>query len=292
VSARRAAQGGAAGYLFLAPYLLLFSLFVLLPAVMGLWMSLHDWAFLGQRRWAGLGNYARLFDARSDVGPAFWSSVAHTGLFVLLSVPLLVVLPLGAALAMNARVPGRTLFRAAFFAPSLLGIAVVGVLWRYLLDPQGGLVNATLGRAVPWTTELPWAWVALVGVTLWWTLGFNAVIYLAGLQDIPRELYEAARLDGAGAWARFRHVTLPGLRPVLVLVMTTTLLASANMFGQSYLVTAGAPAHATRTAVMYIAQEGLRSFQLGQAAAMSFVLALLLAALGLACRRVLRPEGP
>jgi len=189
---------------------------------------------------------------------------------------------------MNARIPGRTAFRAAFFAPSLLGIAVIGVLWRFMLDPQGGIVNHYVGSVVPWTTEQPWAWIALAGVTLWWTLGFNAVIYLAGLQDISAELYEAARLDGANAWERFLHITVPGLRPVWIVVATTTLLASANMFGQSFMVTGGGPAYSTRTAVMYIAQEGLRSFHLGRAAAMSFVLAFFLALLGLLSRRVLR----
>jgi multiple sugar transport system permease protein len=116
----------------------------------------------------------------------------------------------------------------------------------------------------------------LVGVTVWWTLGFNAVIYLAGLQDIDPALYDAAKVDGANRWQRFWHVTLPGLRPVLLFVITITILASANMFGQSYLITEGAPGEATQTAVMYIAEEGLRNYRMGSAAAMSYVLALFL----------------
>jgi multiple sugar transport system permease protein len=116
-------------------------------------------------------------------------------------------------------------------------------------------------------------------MTVWWTMGFNAVIYLAGLQDIDRQLYDAAHVDGATSWQRFRHVTLPGLRPVIVFVITITLLASANMFGQAYLTTQGAPAQRTRTAIMFIAQEGFEDFHLGSAAAMSYVLALFLMAL-------------
>jgi multiple sugar transport system permease protein len=116
----------------------------------------------------------------------------------------------------------------------------------------------------------------LVGVTVWWTLGFNAVIYLAGLQDIDPALYDAAKVDGANRWQRFWHVTLPGLRPVLLFVITITILASANMFGQSYLITEGAPGEATQTAVMYIAEEGLRNYRMGSAAAMSYVLAFFL----------------
>jgi multiple sugar transport system permease protein len=126
---------------------------------------------------------------------------------------------------------------------------------------------------------MPWAWVSLVAITVWWTLGFNTVIYLAGLQDVDRELYDAAKVDGAGPWQRFRNVTLPGLRPVFLLVIVTTLLASANMFGQALMVTQGAPANETRTAVMYIAQEGFRNFRLGSAAAMSYVLSIFLMAL-------------
>jgi multiple sugar transport system permease protein len=116
----------------------------------------------------------------------------------------------------------------------------------------------------------------LVGVTVWWTLGFNAVIYLAGLQDIDPALYDAAKVDGANRWQRFWHVTLPGLRPVLLFVITITILASANMFGQSYLITEGGPGEATQTAVMYIAEEGLRNYRMGSAAAMSYVLAFFL----------------
>ena len=116
----------------------------------------------------------------------------------------------------------------------------------------------------------------MVGVTVWWTLGFNAVIYLAGLQDIPRELYEAAKVDGASAWHRFRHVTLPGLRPVVAFVTMVTIIASANMFGQSYLMTRGGPGTDTRTAIYEIAETGLRNYQMGAAAAMSYVLTLAL----------------
>jgi multiple sugar transport system permease protein len=278
-------------YLFLAPYAALFVTFVALPVALGFWMSLHDWAWLGPVRWAGLMNYARLFEPHSASAHEFWQSMAATALFVAVSVPPLVLIPLALALLLNAPLPGRTFFRALFFAPYTLGVAVIGILWRFLLDPSTGVVNHVLGAAIPWTTELPWVWVSLVAVTVWWTLGLNTLIYLAGLQDIPKELYEAARLDGAGPASQFLHVTLPGLRPVAVLVATLTFLASANMFGQAYLVTSGAPAHATRTAVMAIAQEGLVSFRLGQAAAMGFVLAVILAVAGVAARRFITEEA-
>jgi multiple sugar transport system permease protein len=269
-------------YLFLLPYLALFVTFVLAPIVIGLWVSLHIWDFTIPRKpWNGLGNYKDLFDSQSVVGPDFIRSMKATGIFTLFSVPLLVVVPLAVALLMNAKFAGRNLFRAVYFAPYVLGVAVIAVLWRYILDNNIGLLNRYLGAIglpddIAWTTSTPAAWFALIGVTVWWTLGFNAVIYLAGLQDIPLELYEAAKIDGAGAWQRFRNVTLPGLRPVLMFIVIVTIIASANMFGQSYLITQGQPGNETRTAIYYIAETGLKNFDMGRAAAMSFVLTLCL----------------
>jgi multiple sugar transport system permease protein len=283
-------------YLFIAPYFVLFATFVLAPAVYGLWISLHDWDYLlPGKPFVGLANYRALFDANSVVYDLFWNSMSATGIFTLLSVPLLLAIPLTIALLLNRRFRGRTFFRAVYFAPYVLGVAVIGVLWRFLLDPNLGAVNAVLGAIglpgdTPWTTGLPWAWVSLVGVTVWWTLGFNAVIYLAGLQDIPQELYEAARIDGGGKWAEFRHVTLPGLRPVLLFVVVNTILVSSNMFGQSYLITQGAPGNETRTAIMFIAQEGLRDYRMGSAAAMSYLLTVALLLVSMIVFRLFRTK--
>jgi multiple sugar transport system permease protein len=277
-----AGGGGIVPYLFLAPYLLLFGLFVLAPSVYVIWISLHDWDFLlPGKPFVGLQNYLNLFKSGTVTSEPFWQAMTATGKFVLYSVPLLVAVPLAVAVMLNQRFPGRNFFRAAYFAPYVLGVAVVGILWRFLLDPNIGLVNHMLDRIgittdIPWTTQTPWVWAALVGPTVWWTLGFNAVIYLAGLQDIPRELYEAAKVDGASRWQQFRNVTLPGLRPVLVFVVTITILASANVFGQPYLITQGRPGRETRSAIMLIGQEGLRDFRMGNAAAMSFLLTLAL----------------
>ncbi|MGA4728983.1 carbohydrate ABC transporter permease [Micromonospora taraxaci] len=297
-AARRAASAGrtrrATPYLFLAPYLILFGVFGLLPIILGLWLSVHQWDFqLPNRPFVGLDNYKQLFSNDSAVYGDWWQSVRATAIFTVLSVPLLVVVPLGLALLLNRSFPGRTFFRAIYFAPYVLGVAVIGLLWRFLLDANLGLVNRLLGVVglpsdTPWVTNMPWAWISLVGVTVWWTSGFNAVIYLAGLQDISPELYEAARMDGANAWQRFRNVTLPGLRPVLLFVITTTVLASANMFGQSFLITQGTPGTETRTVVWFIVEEGLRNNNAGRAAAMSIVFALMLAVVSIANFRLFR----
>jgi multiple sugar transport system permease protein len=287
-------RASATPYLFLAPYLVLFLVFGFLPIVLGVWLSLHQWDFqLPNKPFVGLDNYKDLFTSGSVVYPQWWSSIRATAIFTVFSVPLLVVLPLGLAVLLNRSFPGRTFFRAVYFAPYVLGVAVIGLLWRFLLDTNLGLVNRLLGLVglpsdIPWVTDTPWAWVSLVGVTVWWTSGFNAVIYLAGLQDIPAELYEAAKVDGAGAWDRFRHVTLPGLRPVLLFVITTTVLASANVFGQSYLITQGAPGESTKTAIWYIVQQGIGNNDAGRAAAMSVTLTLMLAVVSIANFRLFR----
>jgi multiple sugar transport system permease protein len=261
----------------------LFTIFVLIPAIFGLWISLHNWDYLlPEQPWVGLQNYINLFTPGSPTAGFFWQSMQATAIFTLFSVPFLVVIPLLVALILNQSFRGRNFFRAMYFAPYVLGVAVIGVLWQYLLQPVFGLINYYLGLVgvgggeIPWITALPWAWISLVGMTVWWTLGFNAIIYLAGLQDIDPQLYEAAKVDGANRWQRFRNVTLPGLRPVFLFIITVTILASANMFGQSYLVTDGNPANETRTAIMYIAEEGLENFRMGSAAAMSYILALFL----------------
>ena len=278
----------------MAPYLVLFVVFVLVPAVFGIWISLHNWDYLlPGKPWVGLENYVDLFTANSTNSAPFWNSMEATGKFTLYSVPPLVVIPLLVALILNQSFRGRNFFRAVYFAPYVLGVAVIGILWRFILDPNNGLLNYYLGvlglpDSIPWTTALPWGWVALVGPTVWWTMGFNAVIYLTGLQDVDPALYDAAKVDGANRWQRFRHVTVPGLRPVFLFVVTTTILASANVFGQSYIITQGAPGNETRVAIWYIAQEGLRSFNMGSAAAMSYVLALALALVSVANFALLR----
>jgi multiple sugar transport system permease protein len=274
-------------YLFLAPFLTLYTVFVLVPGLLGIWISLHNWDFLlPNKPFVGAQNYLDLLDSSTVQFQSFWSSMGATGLFVLISVPFLVVLPLLLAMLLHRRFPGRTFFRAVFFAPFVLGVAVIGLMWSYLLDPSFGLVNGLLGAIglpdnTAWTTSQPYAWISLAAVTIWWTMGFNAVIYLAGLGGIPAEHYEAAQLDGASSWQQLRHITIPGLRPVLIFIIITTLLASANMFGQSYLITQGGPGDSTRTAIMVIADLGLSQYRMGEATAMSYVLAVFLSLIAL-----------
>lgn len=281
-------------YLFLAPFLALFGTFVVAPAVFGLGISLTDWSpFRDGWNFVGLQNYLNLFSSSATYSADFWQAMRATGIFVVASVPLLVVIPLLVALLLDKARHGATVFRTIFFAPYVLGVAVVGVIWLYLLDTQSGVLNYLFGLLglpadVPWTVDVPWVWVTLVGVTVWWTMGLNTVIFLAGLKGINSDLYEAAALDGAGRWRSLISVTLPGLRPVMLFITTTTVLASANMFGQSYLLTAGGPGTSTRTAIMYIADQGLSQNNMPAAAAMSYVLFAILAVVSVVNFRIQR----
>ncbi|MEL4319429.1 sugar ABC transporter permease [Leifsonia sp. YIM 134122] len=278
-------------YLFLAPFLILFIAFVAAPAVFGLWMSLTDWSpFRDVQHFVGLQNYIDLFGA---AGSDFWRSMGATAIFVVGSVPLLIIVPLLVAILLNQRIRGSATFRTIFFAPYVLGVAVIGLVWGYILDTQSGILNHLLGLIglpdnLPWTVDVPWAWYSLIGVTVWWTMGLNTIIFLAGLKGINTDLYEAASIDGAGAYRKFVSVTMPGLRPVMLFIFTTTILASANMFGQSYLLTKGGPGNATRTAIMYIADQGLSQNNMAPAAAMSYVLFAFLAIISIINFRIQR----
>jgi multiple sugar transport system permease protein len=274
-------------YLFVAPFVVLLLTFLVFPAIFGVWISLHNWDFmLPGKPWVGLQNYLDLFDSASVIFHPFWNGMKNTFLFVLISVPFLVSIPLLLSLLLNKKFPGRTFFRAIIFTPFVLGVAVVGVLFGYLFDPEVGLVNGLLSGLgigkIAWLTSQPQAWITILITTIWWTIGFNAVIFLAGLQSLPEQLYEAAELDGAGRWGKFRHITIPGLRNVFIFVLTTTILASANLFGQPYLLTHGGPGDSTTTAIMAMTNEGLRGFRMGTAAAMSYLLALVLALVSIA----------
>jgi multiple sugar transport system permease protein len=269
-------------YLFILPHLIFFIAFLAWPLVYGIYISLFefDFSFPNYRPFIGLGNYANLFNPSSVQFDDFWRSLINTGLFILYSVPPLVLVALFMAMLLNGKYPGRNFFRGLFFAPWSLSAVVASLLGWWLFQDRGGLVNTMLQSlglpAVGWLGSLPWAWVAITLVTVWWTVGFNSIIFLAALQDIPETLYEAASIDGATVWQQFTSVTLPLLRPVLLFVVTITLIASANLFAQPIIMTRGGPAQGTETVIMRIYREGFEAFRMGSAAAMSIVVALIL----------------
>jgi multiple sugar transport system permease protein len=289
------AQRSAAGkrkfswtpYLFILPQLIFFLVFVGYPFFYGLVISTLSFDYLRPQDtvFLGLQNYLNLFTAGNVKFNEFWNSLINTFEFVLYSVPPLVIVPLFLAVLLNAKVPGRNFFRAVYFAPWVLSVAVIGLLWWWIFQSQGGLLNyylKDLGLTVPrWLSTMPWAWISILIATVWWTIGFNMIIFLAALQDIPDQLYEAASIDGANKVQAFFRVTLPMLQPVLVFVVTVTIIASFNLFGQPFFMTQGGPPEpggggATQPIMYRIYNEGfVRPFQ-GSAAAMSFVVATIM----------------
>jgi multiple sugar transport system permease protein len=261
------------GYLFLAPYLILVGAFLIIPIFSGFWISLHDWAILGSdKAFVGFANYVRM--AKDDT---FWKSLANTFYFVALSTPALVVLGLVLAVLLNKRMPGRTFFRAAIFLPYLLSISVVGMLWLWLLQPRQGLLSYYL-RGIPFFSTVNWlgdpafAMPSIALTTVWWTTGFNLVLFLAGLQDIPTELTDAARIDGTNAFQEFWYITLALLKRVTLFVVVMQVIRSFQIFGQVYIMTNGGPYGSTRVLVQYIYENGFKFWKMGYASAMAYVL--------------------
>ena len=282
-------QGALTPYLFLAPGLLLFAVFRLYPLFDGLRLSFTN-ARLGraQYAWVGLANYTRLLD-----DTRFHTSLWNTALYSLASTLPILAIPLALAVALHRGVGLTTLLRSAFFFPFTLSVVTVGLTWLWLLDPVVGPFNYYLrALGVPvrsWLADPATAMAAIIVTTVWWVAGYYLVIYLAGLQDIPRELYEAAALDGAGNWTAFWSITLPLLRPVLLFVFVTHVIGSFQIFGQVFILTQGGPGDATRTAVQHLYETAFQNFfAFGSASAMAWVLFAFIVGFSLLQFRLLR----
>ena len=267
---------------FLAPFLLMYLLFIIGPALYGLVMSFSNASLVksGLNGFAGLANYKEALQS-SD----FWSSLWHTIWFTILTTPPLIAIALGLALLADRAGRGRWFYRLAFFAPYVLPSAVVALIWMWLYTPSLGLFDTTLtkiGITPPnWLGSESFAMWSLAITTVWWTLGFNFVLYLAGLQEIPRELYEAAAIDGAGPWQQIRTITIPMLGRTTTLVAVLQVIASLKVFDQMYLMTSGGPNFATRSILEYIYDEGFTNFRVGYASALStlfFIVVLVVSA--------------
>ena len=271
--------GGRSAIGFLAPFLVLYLAFIIGPALYGLVISFFNTSLVkpGLSSFAGFGNYA---EALQDGD--FWSSLWHTVWFTVLTTPPLIVLAFVLALLADRVGVGRWFFRLAFFAPYILPSAVVALIWIWLYTPGLGLLEVSLakiGITTPnWLGDAGWAMPSLALTTVWWTLGFNFVLYLAGLQDISRELYEASSMDGAGPWQQIRRITIPLLARTTTLVVVLQVIASLKVFDQMYIMTAGGPNFATRSLLQYVYDEGFTNFRVGYAAAVSMLFFLVVLA--------------
>ncbi len=271
-----------AGWAFIAPALTVIALFFGLPVLAALGLSLTDFdiyalADLGNLRFVGLGNYADLL-----ANPLFWKALGNTFYFVLVGVPLSIALSLAAALLLQSKLARfKGFYRTAFFAPVVTTVVAVAVIWRYLFHTRYGLVNWGLGHVginpIDWLGDPHWAMPTIILFAVWKNFGYNMIIFVAGLQAIPEDLYEAARIDGAGAWAQLRHLTLPLLGPVLLLVSILTMAGYFQLFAEPYVMTQGGPLESTVSVLYLMYEQGFKWWNLGSASAVAFVLFALMA---------------
>ena len=258
------------GYLFISPFILGFILFFIIPALVSLWLTMYDWNMIQRPFFIGLGNFQRILR-----DPLFRQSLKVTATYSLVSVPVSLVLAFVIALLMNAKVGGIAVFRTLYFLPSIVPAVANAVLWSFLLNSEFGLFNALLrGLGFPrimWLQDPSWALPALIMMSLW-GLGGSMVIYLAGLQGIPDVFYEAAEIDGAGRWAKMRHVTIPLISPVIFFNLVMGIIGSFQIFTAGFLITGGGPQHATLFYVLYTYRVGIQYLDMGYASLMAWIL--------------------
>ncbi len=276
-------QRSLVGWVFAAPALIVIGVFFGLPVLSALALSLTDFDLYAladphNLRFNGLGNYFDLLQT-----PMFWKSLGNTAYFVVLGVPLSIAVSLAAALLLNAPASRfKALFRTALFAPVVTTLVAVAVIWRYLFHTRYGLVNWSLGQLginpVDWLGDPRWAMPTIILFAVWKNFGYNMVIFLAGLQAIPKDLYEAARIDGASRWQQFLHITLPMLGPVLLVVGVITVSGYFQLFAEPYVMTRGDPLQSTVSVLYFMFEEGFKWWNLGRASAVAFLLFLIILA--------------
>ncbi|MFI8526238.1 carbohydrate ABC transporter permease [Promicromonospora sukumoe] len=268
-------QQTISAWTFLAVPVALFVVFLLLPVVMAIGLSLTDYSVIGDFEWVGLDNYARIAG-----DPIFWVAVRNTALYTVLYVPAGLLVALGTALLLNRSTRVARVFRTLFYIPVVSSTVATAAIWFWLLNPQYGLLNAVLGwfgiDGPAWLYESRWAMIAIVMMSVWAGFGANMIIYLGALQGVPRELTDAARVDGAGAYRVFWHVTRPAISRATFLILTLLLIAAFQVFDQAYVLTKGGPGNSTLTLVYYIYDRGFGRLEMGYASALSFVLFLVI----------------
>lgn len=270
-------QQSRAAWFFVAPSLLLIIVFLFVPVLVGLLLSLTDFDIYAigapeTARFVGLANYARLLE-----NAQFWGAVRNTFYFALVGGPLSVAVSLIAALALHTRfLRFRGFLRTVYFAPVVTPLVAVAIVWRYLYHPHYGLINHALEAvgigAIDFLGDPNWSMPAIILMAIWKNFGFNMLIFLAGLQSIPEELYEAAEVDGAGIWWQFRHVTVPGLAPTFLFVGITTMIGYFQLFAEPYVMTQGGPLGSTQSLVLLMYEEGFRWWRMGVASTIAVML--------------------
>jgi len=264
-------------YLFILPHYFFFTLFILFPIVRGLYISLFDWKImLKTQHFIGIANYQALFKDK-----IFWESLGNTGQFMIMTVAINIVLSLFVAVALKQSFFGSQTLRVLFYAPGILSVSVLGIIGIRIWDTQLGIVNyffTTIlhGPRISWLGNPELVLPALSVTTVWWTFGFPMLAFLAGLQNIPENLYEAAKIDGANGWQSFIYITIPLIMPTMLFVTVTQFIAHMQVFAQPYIITAGGPGNNSRTAVMYLYETAWKYFRFGYASTIAVALAVIM----------------
>lgn len=265
--------------LFIGPYMALFLLFVLVPAIFGIFVSLTDWDLYSTPVFVGLDNFKTiLFDADSIYHEQFFNGAKNTLLFVIMAVPLCVIVPLLLALMLSLKPRLYKFYQSLLYLPTLFAISAVMIIWGFQLSLSYGPFKEWFGLDINITATQPWAWIAIVIVTIWWCAGGNMIIYVAALNAVPREQLEAAQLDGAGNIARFFKIILPNIRSQMLFTTVMTTISQFNIYGQALMLTKGGPNNSTRVLMMYIQQNafGTGESTAGMSAAMAVLLGLII----------------
>lgn len=286
-----------AAWLFVTPALMVLGLFFLLPVIAALILSVTDYdlyalADIRNLRFVALQNYWALLQR-----PLFWSALGHTVYFVVVGVPLSLMASLGSALLLNSPLARfKPFFRTALFAPVVTTVVAVAVIWRYLFNTKYGLINYVLDSIgmpmVDWLGDPHWAMPTIILFAVWKNFGYNMIIFMAGLQAIPGDLYEAARIDGASAWAQFRHITLPMLKPTMVMVSILTVSGYFQLFAEPYVMTEGGPLQSTTSVLYLMYEEGFKWWNLGSASAVAFILFVIMFAVTAVMLRLSKQGEP
>lgn len=265
------------GFLYIAPLILGIAAFQLFPIFVSIYMSFTQWDGIAPPEFVGVGNYTEMFTG----DPLFIETLRNTIVFTLLAIPLTTVLGFLLALLCNRKLRGISLLRAAYFAPYITNVVAIGYIWYWIYNPERGLINGLLSGigidGPAWLSSSTWALPAVVIVSVWQGAGYPMVIFLAGLQAIPKDLYEAAEIDGASWWNQVRRITLPLLTPSLFFVLVTQFITSFQVFGVIYIMTQGGPGHSTSVYIYYLYQTAFSFGKLGYASAMAWVLFVILA---------------
>lgn len=272
---RKIHRNHALPWLFVAPHLVIFAVFFLIPIIFGIYISFTNWNMVGSPHWVGLQNYKTiLMDSHSVFYTQLHNGLKNTLLFVVLAVPFCIIVPLLLAVALNAKPKFMKFFQALFYLPSLFAISAVVIVWNLIFNPTYGPLDHLLHINTVWTGTQPYAWITIIVVTVWWTIGGNMIIYQAALNGIPKDYYEVASLDGASSVQQFFHITLPGIRGQILYTLVMTTISQFNIYGQPLMLTNGGPNSSTSVLLMYIQQNAFGSGQsiAGIASAMAIIL--------------------